>query len=57
MWVVSLKSSTNIEIEIKKNFLSFGFFLRSYRGLQFNVIFGMILFTFNVIFVHIKIFR
>ena len=57
--MVSLKSSSSVEFEIKKIFLNFVFFfekLSRIEALCEHVIFGMILFTFSVIFLQIKSF-
>ena len=56
--MISLKSSSSVEFEIKKIFLNFVFFEELSR---FNVscehwIFGSLLFTFTVIFVRINVF-
>ena len=59
MRVVSLKSSSNVEFGIKKTFfLNFLFFkeLSRVKILSENGIFGIILFTFSLIFVQIKTF-
>ena len=58
IWVVSLKSSFSLEFEIKKIFLNFVFFegLLRIEVLSEHVIFGMISFTFSVIFLQIMIF-
>ena len=48
MWVVSLKSSSSVELGIKKIFLILFFFfeeLSRFKVLYEHVIFGMILFT------------
>ena len=56
--MVSLKSSSSVEFKIKKIFLNFVFFdeLSRIEVLCVQGIFGMILFTFSVIFLQIKIF-
>ena len=58
MWVVSLWSSSSLEFEIKKIFLTFVVFeeLSRIELLCEHVIFGMISFTFSVIFLQIMIF-
>ena len=58
MLVVSLKSSSSVEFEYKKNFWNFVFFdkLSRFKVLCEHVIFGMILFTVWGIFAQIKIF-
>ena len=54
--MVSLKSSSSVEFEIKKIFLNF-VFSRSYRGLKFCVIFCSLLgfVQYSVIFVQFSI--
>ena len=56
--MVSLKSSSSVEIEIKKIFLNFVFFeeLSSFKVSCEHWIFGSLLFTFTVIFVRINVF-
>ena len=58
MRVVSLKSSSSVELEIKKIFLNLVFSeeLSRFKVLCEHRKFGMILFTFSLIFVQIKIF-
>ena len=58
MCVVSLKSSTSVEFEIKKIFLNFVFFeeLSRFKVSCEHWIFGSLLFTFTVIFVRINVF-
>ena len=53
--MVSFQSWSIAEFKIKKIFLIFVFFSRSYRGLKFCVNTGY-LFTFSVIFLQVKIF-
>ena len=56
--MVSLKSSSSVEFEIKKIFLNFVFFeeLSRFKVLCEHGIFGSLLFTFTVIFVRINVF-
>ena len=56
--MVSLKISSSLDFEIKKSFLSFVFFeeLSRIEVLCEHVIFGMISFTFSVIFLQSMIF-
>ena len=58
IWVVSLKSCSSVEFKIKNIFLNFVFFeeLSRIEVLCEQGIFGMIFFTFDVIFLQIKIF-
>ena len=58
MCVVSLKSSSIVEFEIKKIFLNFVFFeeLSRFKVSCEHWIFGLLLFTFTVIFVRINVF-
>ena len=59
MWVVSLKSSSSVEIEINKIFVNFVFFFEEVSRIEElceDVIFGMISFNFSVIFLQIIIF-
>ena len=57
--MVSLKSSSSVEFKIKKIFLNFVFFFEELSRIEVlceHGIFGMILFTFSVISLQIKIF-
>ena len=56
--MVSLKSSSSVEFEIKKIFLNFGFFeeLSRFKVSCEHWIFGSLLFTFTVFFVRINVF-
>ena len=57
--MVSLKSSSSVEFEIKKIFFEFRFFFEELSRFKFSCehwIFGSLLFTFTVIFVRINVF-
>ena len=56
--MVSLKSSSSVEFEIKKIFLNFVFFeeLSRFKVSCEHWIFGSLLFTFTVVFVRINVF-
>ena len=57
--MVSLKSSSSVEFEIKKIFLNFVFFFEELSMFKVSCehwIFGSLLFTFTVIFVRINVF-
>ena len=58
MWVASIKSSSSVELEIKKTALNF-FSVEELSRIELlceHGIFGLILFLFSVIFLPIKIF-
>ena len=56
--MVSLKSSSSVEFEIKKIFFNFVFFeeLSRFKVSCEHFIFGSLVFTFTVIFVRINVF-
>ena len=57
--MASLKSCSSVEFKIRKIFLNFVFFFEESSGIEDlceHAIFGMILFTFSVISIQIKIF-
>ena len=56
--MISLKSSSSVEFEIKNIFLNFVFFeeLSRFKVSFEHWIFGSLLFTFTVIFVRINVF-